>query len=226
QLWNSGRQPQVTESAAVGKVFFTDPSDGQDHVCTGSALNTPSKQLVITAGSCVHGGQGRTWMTNWVYAPRYRSGSYPYGTFAAKEFRIFTAWIDSSAPGRDLAVVTTWPQDGTRLVDATGGQGLSWNYPRTVPVMVLTYSLDRSNGESQQPCADTTTQGFYSGTIGIYCQLGSRGPGGPWLRVFDDSTGLGHVNGVLTAIDCSDFNQSPYFDDAVKSMVDAQGSAT
>ncbi|MFE0464548.1 trypsin-like serine peptidase [Kitasatospora sp. NPDC058965] len=220
------RDPRVTESAVVGKVFFTDPTDGQDHVCTGSALNSPSKQLVITAGSCVHGGQGRTWMTNWVYAPQYRSGSYPFGTFAAKDFRTFIAWTDSSAPGRDVGVVTTWPQDGTRLVDATGGQGFAWDFHQNVQVMVLTYSLDRSNGEIQQWCSTTTTQGFFPSTIGIYCKLGSRAPGGPWLQQFDDPTGLGYVNGLLTAIDCSGFNQSPYFDDAVKSMVDAQGSAT
>jgi hypothetical protein len=210
----------------VGKVFFTDPSDGTDHVCAGSALNSPSKQLVITAGSCVHGGQGRTWMANWVYAPRYRSGSYPFGTFAAKAFRTFIAWTDSSTPGRDLAVVTTWPQNGTRLVDVTGGQGLSWDYPQEVDVTVLTYSLDHNDGEIQRWCTARTTRGYFPGTIGLYCTLGTRAPGGPWLRAFDDPSGLGYVNGMMTVTDCVGFNQSPYFDDAVKSMVDAQGSVS
>ncbi|MDH6116960.1 hypothetical protein ABH930_000379 [Kitasatospora sp. GAS204A] len=220
------REPLINESAAVGKVFFTDPSDGKDHVCSGSALNSPSRQLVITAGSCVHGGQGKTWMTNWIYAPRYRSSSYPFGTYAAKQFRAFDAWMSSSAPSRNVGLVTTWPQNGTRLVDATGGQGLSWNYPQNVDVTALTYSLDRSDGEIQQWCTGTTARGYFSGTIGLYCSLGTRSPGGPWLREFDNSTGLGHVNGVMSAIDCSDWNQSSYFDDGVKSMVDAQGSVT
>lgn len=125
------REPLIDESAAVGKVFFTDPSDGKDHVCSGSALNSPSRQLVITAGSCVHGGQGKTWMTNWIYAPRYRSGSYPFGTYAAKQFRAFDAWMSSSAPSRNVGLVTTWPQNGTRLVDATGGRASPGTTRRT-----------------------------------------------------------------------------------------------
>lgn len=220
------RAPLITESAEVGKVFFTDPSDGKDYVCSGSALNSPSKQMVVTAGSCVHGGQGRTWMTNWTYAPRYRSGDRPFGTFAAKQFRTFNAWMDSSAPGRDVGLVTTWPLNGTRLVDATGGQGLAWNYPQKVDVTILDYSTDRSGGEIQQWCTGPTAQGYFSGTIGIYCMFGGRASGGPWLQQFDDSSGIGYVNGVMSAIDCSGWNQSPYFDSAVKSMVDAQGSVT
>lgn len=160
------RAPLITESAAVGKVFFTDPSDGKDHVCSGSALNSPSRQMVITAGSCVHGGKGKTWMTNWTYAPRYRSGDRPFGTYAAKQLRTFTAWMDSSAVSRDVGLVTTWPLNGTRLVDATGGQGLAWDYPKKVGITILDYPTDRNAGEIQQWCTDSTAQGYISGTIG------------------------------------------------------------
>ncbi|WP_246214197.1 trypsin-like serine peptidase [Kitasatospora viridis] len=218
------KDPLITESAAVGKVFFHNPSDGKDYVCSGSALNGPSKQMVITAGHCVHGGQGKTWMTNWIYAPRFRSGNYPFGTYAAKQFRTFNAWIDSSDHTRDVGLVTTWPQNGTKLVDATGGQGLSWNYSHSVDVTVLGYPVDRDNGQIQQWCTGTTSGS--GGYIQIHCNFGGGSSGGPWLRAFDDSTGLGYVNGVMSTLDSNGWNASSYFDDAVKTMVDAQGSVT
>ncbi|WP_307625540.1 trypsin-like serine peptidase [Streptomyces turgidiscabies] len=80
---------RINESAAVGRVFFTNPSNGGSYACSASALNSDSKQMVVTAGHCVHGGSGGTWMTNWVYVPRYRSGARPFGTFAAKQMRTF-----------------------------------------------------------------------------------------------------------------------------------------
>lgn len=78
-------------------------------------------------------------MTNWTYAPRYHSGARPFGTFAAKRFRTFNTWISNSDLGRDVAMVTTWPLNGNKIVNVTGGHGLSWNYSRTQAMTVMGY---------------------------------------------------------------------------------------
>ncbi|MGY0059512.1 trypsin-like serine peptidase [Streptomyces sp. LZ34] len=219
--------PLITESAAVGKVFFTDPSDGLDYACSASALNSASKQMLLTAGHCVHEGSGGTWMTNWTYAPRYRSGVSPFGSFAAKQFRTFDAWINSSDLGRDVAMVTTWPLDGNKVVDVTGGHGLAWNFSSTVPVTVFGYPGNVDDGEIQQWCAGTTRLfNALDGRIEIGCNFGPGASGGPWLWSFDDTTGLGFADGVTSTITSNGFNQSPYFDDAVKTMYDLQGIVT
>jgi V8-like Glu-specific endopeptidase len=215
----------ITESAVVGKVFFHNPSDGLDYTASAGALNSPSKQLVITAGHCVHGGSGGTWMTNWVFVPRYRSGARPFGTFSAKQFRTFDAWINNSDLGRDVAMVTTFPLNGNKLVDVIGGNGLNWNWPRNVDITTLAYPSNFNSGEIQQWCQGATSDGG-GYTIKIRCNFGGGASGGPWLMSFDNATGRGQVDGVMSTVDSAGFNRSSYFDDAVKAMFDAQGSVT
>jgi V8-like Glu-specific endopeptidase len=219
------KAPRINESAAVGKVFFTNPSDGGTYACSASALNSSSKQMVVTAGHCVHGGKGGTWMTNWVYVPRYRSGARPFGTFAAKQMRTFTAWMNDSDLRRDVAMVTTWPLNGNKIVNVTGGHGLSWNFSRQQAVTILGYPGNHDGGEIQWACTGTT-RAVSDGRIEIQCNFGGGSSGGPWLREFNDSNGLGSVNGVTSTVNSDGWNRSSYFDDGVKGMYDAQGGVT
>jgi V8-like Glu-specific endopeptidase len=216
--------PMITESAVAGKVFFHKPSGG-DWVCSASALNSDSKQLVITAGHCVHEGQGGDWVQNWTFVPRYRSGARPFGTFAAKQFRTFNSWISSSDLSRDVGMVTTWPLNGNKLVNVVGGHGLNWNWGNSVAVTILAYPANANNGEIQQWCQGTTSDGG-GGTIQIHCNFNGGSSGGGWLMSFNDSTGLGQVDGVMSTLDSAGWNRASYFDDAVKAMFDAQGSVT
>ncbi|GAA2629223.1 peptidase [Actinomadura fulvescens] len=214
----------LTETATVGKVFFSKPSGG-NWMCSAAALNSASKQLVITAGHCVHEGAGGGWMQNWTFVPRYRNGARPFGTYAAKQFRTFNAWMNSSDFRRDVGMVTTWPLNGQKLVNAVGGNGFQWNWPRNVAVTVLGYPSNHNSGEIQMWCQGTT-RGIADGRIEINCNFGGGSSGGPWLREFNDATGLGYSNGVQSTITNTGWNRSPYFDDAVKTMFDAQGGVT
>jgi V8-like Glu-specific endopeptidase len=216
--------PMIAESAVAGKVYFHKPSGG-DWQCSGSALNSPSKQLVITAGHCVHEGQGGDWMQNWTFVPRYRSGSRPFGTFAAKQLRTFNSWASSSDLSRDVGMVTTWPLNGNQLVNVVGGHGLNWNWGNSVAITILAYPANANNGEVQQWCQGTTADGG-GGTIEIPCNFNGGSSGGGWLMSFDDSTGLGQVDGVMSTLDSTGMNRASYFDDSVKAMYDAQGSVT
>jgi V8-like Glu-specific endopeptidase len=214
----------ITESAVAGKVFFHKPSGG-DWVCSASALNSASKQLVITAGHCVHEGAGGNWMQNWTFVPRYRSGARPFGTFAAKQFRTFNSWISSSDLSRDVGMVTTWPLNGNKLVNVVGGHGLNWNWGNSVAITILAYPANANNGEIQQWCQGTTSDGG-GGTIKIQCNFNGGSSGSGWLMNFNDSTGLGQVDGVMSTLDSTGWNRASYFDDAVKAMFDAQGGVT
>ncbi|POM26229.1 hypothetical protein BTM25_06230 [Actinomadura rubteroloni] len=213
------------ESPVVGKVFFTNPAGG-DFVCSASALNSPSRQLVITAGHCVHQGNGGTWMKNWIFVPQYNNGSRPHGTFAAKSFRTFSSWANSRDTQRDVGLVTTYPNNGTKLVDEVGGNGLIWNQPKSVATTVFAYPGNLSNGMIQHWFQGTTMDGG-NYTIALDCGFEGGASGGPWMTNFDNGTGRGLVNGVTSTVDFFGItNRSSYFDDGVAAMVDAQGRAT
>lgn len=58
------RNPVVP--ATTGKVFFT--YKGKNYVCSGSVINGVTKNVVSTAGHCVHGGKGEGWRENIAFA--------------------------------------------------------------------------------------------------------------------------------------------------------------
>ncbi|RCG23005.1 hypothetical protein DTL70_15020 [Streptomyces diacarni] len=215
---------KITETSVAGKVFFTKPSDGKDYVCSASALNSDSKQMAITAGHCVHEGNGGDWMENWAYVPQFRNGDKPYGTFVAKELRAFNGWINDGDLNWDVAMVTTWPQGSDKLVNRTGGNGLSWNYSREQDITINGYPGNKDNGQVQWYCEGRTADS--DGKLALGCDFGGGSSGGPWMREFDQSSGLGQTNGVMSTIDSAGVNRSSYFDDSVKQMFDDQGSAT
>jgi len=52
----------IYRTRTVGKIFFTDASDGENYVCSGSVVNSPARHMAFTAGHCVHGGgEDNTW---------------------------------------------------------------------------------------------------------------------------------------------------------------------
>jgi V8-like Glu-specific endopeptidase len=215
----AGGKLPVNASPTVGKVFFRNPQDGRDYVCSASALNSNSRKLVITAGHCIHGGRGGTWMQNWVFVPLYNYGSRPRGTFAAKYFTTFAGWVNDSNFDRDVAFVTMWENErGQRVVDAVGGNGLAWNYPREQYMTIFGYpAAPPYDGGWQQVCTGTTVNGG-GYTIALRCGFTGGSSGGPWFREYNDSSGLGSTNGAMSTIDTGGMNRSSYFDTAVRDL--------
>lgn len=219
-----GMRAKLVETSVAGKVFFTKPSDGKNYVCSASALNSGSKQMAITAGHCVHEGNGGAWMQNWAYVPQYRNGDKPYGTFTAKQMRTFNGWINDGDFDWDVAMVTTWPQGSDKLVNRTGGNGLSWNYSRQQDITINGYPGNKDNGQLQWYCEGRTSDS--GGRLALGCDFGGGSSGGPWMREFSQSSGMGQTNGVTSTIDSAGVNRSSYFGDSVKQMFDDQGSVT
>ncbi|GAA2263140.1 peptidase [Streptomyces amakusaensis] len=224
-----GRAARIADTASVGKVFFKNPVNGKNYVCSAAALNSPSKQMVVTAGHCVNTGGSKgtagRWMRNWTYVPRYRDGARPFGTFAAKHFRSFSGWTDHSDLARDVAMVTTWPLNNKKLVNVTGGHGLSWNFSQRQATTVFGYPGNHGKGKSQRVCRGKTRAAGASYSE-LRCDFGSGASGGPWLREYDEAKGLGRQNGVMSTRNRDGWNRTPYFDTAVKRLFDAQGSKT
>src|SRR5262245_4262682 len=61
-----------------GRILGFDPRDGE-YSCSGTALNTPSRSIVLTAGHCVQ--ERRSVGRDLVFIPAYDHGARPFGTF-------------------------------------------------------------------------------------------------------------------------------------------------
>jgi len=205
-------------SYTTGKVFFRNAGNGANYVCSGGAINTGSKRLVLTAGHCVHGGQGGTWHDNWVFVPGYYDGNRPLGNFPATYYRTFNAYINSSDYTRDVAFVVTGANaGGSLLVNAAGGHGLITNPGEEVYVHVAGYPNNRESGQKQWYCWGTTSSwSILTPGTKIACGFGGGSSGGPWLRDYQ-SNGLGYAVSETMGESGAD-NYGPYFDDAVRDM--------
>lgn len=219
----------VNASPTTGKVFFTDPADGLGYVCSAATVNSGSKLLVMTAGHCVHGGQGGQWMTNWIFVPLYNYGYEPHGRWSAKWLTAFNGWINSSSLDRDVAWVTVWPNGNGRVVDVVGGNGLSVNYSHEQAITILGYPADPPyDGGWQWACTGTTyrpgTWPFQENKIALNCGFTGGSSGGPWLRLYNGSQG--YLNGVMSTLNSSGVNKASYFDTAVMDVFNTVADRT
>ncbi|MER8042092.1 trypsin-like peptidase domain-containing protein [Streptomyces sp. NPDC094032] len=212
-----GFRATVSATQVVGKVFFTG-SDGKDYVCSGSAVNSTNKNMVFTAGHCVHGGPGQSWNSNWQFVPYYDHGSRPYGTWWAETLVAFNGWTNDGNFGYDLGIVITSPNSNGELVNAVGGMGLQWNQSKDRYVTAMGYPQAAPfDGQWQYFCAATSSQRSWWTTdqIKIPCNMTGGSSGGPWIYGKDDGVYYsGWVNGVNSNVDNRDNPtemRSPYF---------------
>ncbi|WIG15945.1 trypsin-like serine peptidase [Kocuria rosea] len=224
-------EPGTNQSSTNGKIFFRNQSDGRDYVCSGSALSSGSKRLVVTAGHCVHGGPGRTWHANWVFIPGYSRGDAPHGTFQAAAFRVFDDWMSYGTSNlgfnSDVAFVTTYDNASNQtVVDAVGGYGLQTGGGLVFDVTVLGYPGNLEGGQRVVACSGTTeilTVDAYLFSSIRSCDFGGGSSGGPWLYQYNQSSDRGYVRSVTSfgPSDSNEFISGPYFSDRVQSLYHA-----
>ncbi|PHP53706.1 hypothetical protein BW737_000900 [Actinomyces ruminis] len=219
--------PPVTNfSVTNGKLFF-EGYEKNNGYCSASALNTPTRRVIITAGHCVY-YQG-SWSQNVVFVPAYdgrNADPDPVGIWTARTLRTFNSWINDADLSHDVGVITlnNGGDDNRRIVDAVGGHGLMWNGSKSFDVSIFGYPSNKSNPNgrySMWACWGATRGDSDRDTV-TGCDFGRGSSGGPWLAWYNNSTGLGYVRSVTsTWLDSSDQNWGPYFNTDVKKMVDA-----
>lgn len=181
-------------ATTTGKVFFTH-ADGTYRSCSGSAVNSEAKNTVFTAGHCVSDGQGH-WHSNWVFVPDYYYGYQPFGMWVARELGTLGAWFSGSDFRFDIGAAVMY-DNGDKLVNTVGGQGIAWNQPHGLYVHAFGYPADPPyDGERLKYCEGYTYSDPWSGwaNLGLDCDMTPGASGGPWLAYFDGT--FGYVNGV------------------------------
>ncbi|MEZ0076880.1 serine protease [Planotetraspora sp. GP83] len=183
----------------AGRVFFTITAGsdaGRNASCSGNAVTSVNKSVVITAGHCVKINGG--FHSNWVFVPGYDQGNRPNGTWPATNLLTTPQWSSSEDMNYDVAAAVVAPQGGQSLTDVVGGQGIAFNQPRGRQMYSFGYpAASPYDGSKLVYCGGRTFDDFLqSEDQGLNCNMTGGSSGGPWFLSFNESTGAGLLNSV------------------------------
>lgn len=187
--------------------------------CSGTAISSPNRSVVVTAGHCVHAGAPLDiWYTGkWAFVPGYRHGQRPFGVFPAKWLGATGGWLRSGTTNADVGIAVVGRNArGQTLNEAVGGARIAWNRAPRQDFDVHGYPVERPfDGRTQRLCADRPYLGHdphsftFAGplNLGVRCRVTEGGSGGAW------TIGDGVVNGVSSYGYPEDASTifSPYF---------------
>jgi V8-like Glu-specific endopeptidase len=200
-----------TGTRTNGRILGFDPREG-DYSCSGTALDTPSHSIVLTAGHCVqeNGVVGRELS----FIPAYDHGERPYGTFEVEAAYMMPEWRHSENPDFDVAALLVAPNEFGRLTDVVGARGYVTGRSRHIPFQIYGYPAAALEGEELRSCvakglgSDVLTYRFAGPpTIPSSCDMAGGSSGGAWLvggEYVDGVTSYGYT-GVGNRV------YSPYF---------------
>jgi hypothetical protein len=208
--------PEAPPYAWNGRLYVR--QDGAEGFCSATAIDSPSRTLVLTAGHCVNSGprDGRpgTWSTYIEFVPGFNLGVAPYGTFVlAGKPRALREWTAEGNPDYDLGAFLTEPNaEGTALADAVGG-GATIVTDQSRHQRFETFGYPGGT-EQMRTCAsgfagEDAIMASLPGptTISLRCTWSQGASGGGWL--IDSGT---EIDGITTYVRAGEKRSfGPYF---------------
>lgn len=209
--------PEVPPYSFNGRIFIK--VGNKRGYCSGTAINSPSRQLVLTAGHCVNAGaeaSGNLWYRKLLFVPAYTAGKAPFGAFPARNSKVFAPlpWRNRSNPDFDVGAFLTFANNrGINVADAVGGGAtIASGLPRNQRFSTFGYpgNVKRMQGCRSSYLGDDRLSFPFSGppTLGIGCQWAPGASGGGWL--IGDGTQINGLNSYQHVDDPSR-TYSPYF---------------
>jgi V8-like Glu-specific endopeptidase len=205
-----------TGTPAVGALFTVSAGQPGKHFCTASVVDSPVRDLVITAAHCLN----RKAPSQVVFVPGYDDGQAPYGVWVITRVVVDNDWRATGDPNHDVAfLVVHRAGSSARIQDLTGGVqlGTGWNarvrvnvvgYPNATgrPITCSGESKPFGTHEMEFDCG-----GYTDGTSGgpFLAQVGP-GPGG--------ETVIGVIGGYEEGGDFASVSYSPRFGRAVQAL--------
>ena len=212
------KTPHQPPFSVEGRIFVK--QGGRPGYCSGTAINSPTRQLVLTAGHCITTGpreDGPRLDSEFLeFVPAYSANMAPFGAFVARRdtLRALPQWANHGNPDYDLgAFLTHRNSRGENLADAVGG-GATIALDRTRHQTFSTFGYpgrkNRMEGCRSPYIGDDTTTNPFPGppTMGVRCRWAPGASGGGWL-IGDGS----EINGITSYLLLHDKSRtySPYF---------------
>jgi hypothetical protein len=199
----------------VGALF--DGSTAGTHGCSASVVDSPGRDLLITAAHCVSGtGSGLE------FVPGYLDGTNPYGTWSVVAAFADPSWISDQDPTADVVflrvaphVTSSGPVD---IEDVVGANTLGVAPAAGTPVTVDGYATGAYDRPITCTATVSQTQGYPTFGCGGFVAGTS---GGPWLQP-GPSVGPEELVGIIGGLNqggCfDDISYSPPFDATITAL--------
>lgn len=209
-------EPETPPNSVNGRIFVKQGT--LRGYCSGTAINSPTRQLVLTAGHCVNNGHlnGHTiWSQYLEFVPAY-NGRAPFGAFVSRRSKIFAPrqWTKGGNPDFDVGAFLTHPNKrGLNVADAVGG-GATIALDRSRQQRFRTFgypgNVQRMQGCSSPYAGDDSLSFPLAGppTMGIRCHWAPGASGGGWL--INEGT---EINGLTSYLHLGNRSHTygPYF---------------
>ena len=212
--------PDVPPYSYNGRVFIR--RGGRSGYCSGTAIDSPTRQLVLSAGHCLNSGhedgKRSVWSDYLQFVPAYDGGLAPFGAFVARRNQVRTPrqWTKHGNPDFDLGAFLTLPNaEGVNVADAVGG-GAAILTDLTRHQDFLTFGYP-GQSEYMQKCSspyigDDLLSNPFPGppTLGIRCHWAPGASGGGWLIGGRRRLAINGINAYLH-LDNRSHTFGPYF---------------
>jgi hypothetical protein len=216
--YSSVETPEVPPFAWNGRLYVLQA--GREGFCSATAIDSPTRRLVLTAGHCLNSGpkDGRpgVWSTHLEFVPGFNLGVAPYGTFVLSgRPRALPQWTKEGNPDFDLGAFLTEPNaEGVALADAVGGGATivadlgrhqrfeTFGYPGGSDLMRTCVS-----GFAGEDPITATLPG--PSTIGVRCDWVPGASGGAWL--IEGGTEIDGLTSYITEAGGKPLTYGPYF---------------
>jgi hypothetical protein len=208
--------PTAPPFSANGRLFIRIGDDRG--YCSATAIDSPTRQLVLTAGHCVNAGaryHGNLWYRDLLFVPAYTAGKAPFGAFPARRKKVFSPpqWTNRDNPDFDLGAFLVMPNKrGIEVAEAVGGgAAIALDLPRNQRFASFGYP---GNFKRMQTCTagyggdDRLTRRLPGPpTLAIGCRWAPGASGGGWL--VED----GRIDGLNSYLNFADRFRTygPYF---------------
>jgi V8-like Glu-specific endopeptidase len=196
--------PVSDESSRIGALYSGSAPSG-NHFCTASVLHSDSKNLLLTAAHCASSTD------NLYFAPGYRDGQTPFGTWQVTKLYQTTGWTQNGDQDEDFAILQVAPSNGRAVEDVVGANNLALNVDFGARVRLYGYP---ANTEEPILCTnDTTEQSDRQRRIDCPSFPGGTS-GGPWIDTDSDKV-IGVIGGYQQGGDTDDVSYSATFEKTI-----------
>lgn len=186
---------------------------GGNGVCSATVVNSANRSVVATAAHCLVDLETRAPAESVIFVPADRNNAkeQPLGKWAATQYFLPQQFMDNAfvdAAGaitgagwsHDFAFLLMEEQDGTRIQDVAGGQGIAFGVPVTHLTQIGYPTAAPFDGTEEYVCASAS---WTSGAMADYrhaCDMTPGCSGGGWLTYYDRNTGAGYLVAVLSTV--------------------------